>query len=83
MLATYSMKREANSWGKASRENIEEEYEGDAWDQFRQAFLDKYYPFTIHEEKAKEFDLLEYKENMTVDQYAVKFWSYKSTLRSW
>lgn len=68
MLATYSLQREVNSWWKASRENVEEEYEGVAWEQFQQPFLDNYFLFTIREDKAKELDLLQQTEDITVNQ---------------
>lgn len=67
-LVTYSLKREAKAWWKTYRETIEDEYEGDAREQFRHANLDKYFSFTTREDKAREFDLL-----VQADQYEAKF----------
>lgn len=73
MLTTYSLQEKPNTWWEATRKNIALDYEGNPWERFRQAFLDKYFSFTVCEDKAREFDLLEHTEDMTVDQYEAKF----------
>lgn len=41
--------------------------------EFRQFFLEMYFPLTTREDKAKEFNLLVQTKKMSVDQYEAKF----------
>lgn len=43
------------------------------WEQFRQVFLDKYFPVAVWEKKAREFDLFVQTEEMTIYQYEARF----------
>ncbi|XP_028106501.1 uncharacterized protein LOC114305596 [Camellia sinensis] len=43
-----------------------------SWNQFRELFLNKYFPSTIRQERVKEFQNLE-QGNMTMTQYVAKF----------
>ncbi|KAI4313023.1 hypothetical protein MLD38_037802 [Melastoma candidum] len=72
LMAEYSLQRGADSWWKAIKDSDSVIHTGDAWTAFKIAFLEKYFPFSYHTDKALEFANLT-QEGMTVDEYDSMF----------
>ncbi|XP_028064474.1 uncharacterized protein LOC114267612 [Camellia sinensis] len=69
-LAVFELDDESDHWWeliKNTRDVVRL-----SWNQFRELFLNKYFPNTVRRERVKEFQNLE-QGNMTVTQYAAKF----------
>ncbi|XP_041011341.1 uncharacterized protein LOC121255124 [Juglans microcarpa x Juglans regia] len=73
--AAFNLTDAANKWWKSTRALLQIEL-GDGvpvtWDCFRKIFLERFFPQTLRESRARQFtDLTQ--GTMTVDQYATKF----------
>ncbi|XP_028126277.1 uncharacterized protein LOC114323018 [Camellia sinensis] len=69
-LAVFKLDEEANHWWELIKNT--RDVASLSWNQFRELFLNKYFPSTVRRERVKEFQNLE-QGNMTVTQYAAKF----------
>ncbi|XP_028089600.1 uncharacterized protein LOC114289953 [Camellia sinensis] len=69
-LAVFELDDEADHWWELMKNT--RDVASLSWNQFRELFLNKYFPSTIRRERVKEFQNLE-QGNMTVTQYAAKF----------
>ncbi|XP_028054780.1 uncharacterized protein LOC114258976 [Camellia sinensis] len=69
-LAVFELDDEADHWWELIKNT--HDVASLSWNQFRELFLNKYFPSTIRRERVKEFQNLE-QRNMTVTQYASKF----------
>ena len=70
--ATFILKGEAKNWWKNTKERMVHQGTPLTWENFKEAFLDKYFPHNVRNQKEAEF--LQLKQgNMTVGQYVAKF----------
>ncbi|XP_028070273.1 uncharacterized protein LOC114272753 [Camellia sinensis] len=69
-LAVFELDDEADHWWELIKNT--RDVASLSWNQFRELFLNKYFPSTVRRERVKEFQNLE-QGNMTVTQYAAKF----------
>ncbi|XP_028115674.1 uncharacterized protein LOC114313492 [Camellia sinensis] len=69
-LAVFELDDEADHWWELIKNT--RDVASLSWNQFRELFLNKYFPCTIRRERVKEFQNFE-QGNMTVTQYAAKF----------
>ncbi|XP_028072454.1 uncharacterized protein LOC114274676 [Camellia sinensis] len=69
-LAVFELDDEVDHWWELIKNT--RDVASLSWNQFRELFLNKYFPSTIRREQVKEFQNLE-QGNMTVTQYAAKF----------
>ncbi|XP_028081778.1 uncharacterized protein LOC114283146 [Camellia sinensis] len=69
-LAVFELDDEADHWWELIKNT--RDVASLSWNQFRELFLNKYFPNTVRRERVKEFQNLE-QGNMTVTQYAAKF----------
>ncbi|XP_028096071.1 uncharacterized protein LOC114295985 [Camellia sinensis] len=69
-LAIFELDDEADHWWELIKNT--RDVASLSWNQFRELFLNKYFPSTIYRERVKEFQNLE-QGNMIVTQYASKF----------
>ncbi|XP_038880474.1 uncharacterized protein LOC120072134 [Benincasa hispida] len=67
--ATFMLRGEANFWWKSIQRIIKG---STLWQQFRQAFYNKYFPLTVRYQKEVEFLNL-HQQNMSVAEYKQKF----------
>ncbi|XP_041011311.1 uncharacterized protein LOC121255089 [Juglans microcarpa x Juglans regia] len=75
IYATYNLTDLANKWWKSTQTLLQNELgEGVpiTWERFKEVFLDRFFPQSLQESRARQFmDLTQ--GTMTVDQYATKF----------
>ncbi|MBM1124187.1 retrotransposon gag domain-containing protein, partial [Klebsiella pneumoniae] len=69
--ATFYLHGEAGEWWKTYEETNEEE-EDLSWEDFKEVFLDEFFPDTLRERKREEFANLT-QQNLTVEQYQRDF----------
>ncbi|XP_028058969.1 uncharacterized protein LOC114262771 [Camellia sinensis] len=69
-LAVFELDDEADHWWELIKNT--RDVASLSWNQFKELFLNKYFPSTIRRERVKEFQNLE-QGNMTVTQYAARF----------
>ncbi|XP_049385638.1 uncharacterized protein LOC125849627 [Solanum stenotomum] len=71
-LASYQLKEVAQIWYTQCKANSPEEAGAIEWEEFKEAFLGKYFPLYKRECKIEEFINL-WQGNMSVEEYALKF----------
>ncbi|XP_028067741.1 uncharacterized protein LOC114270443 [Camellia sinensis] len=69
-LAIFELDDEADHWWVLIKNT--RDVANMSWNQFKELFLNKYFPSTVRQERVREFQNLE-QGNMTVTQYAAKF----------
>ncbi|XP_028119520.1 uncharacterized protein LOC114317028 [Camellia sinensis] len=69
-LAVFELDDKADHWWELIK-NMHD-VTNMSWNQFKELFLNKYFPSTVRRERVREFQNLE-QGNMTVTQYAAKF----------